>query len=169
MNNRTSYSIDRATIGRYHYFTEGENITMSCLPIMTHLIMCFGAISLAIVVIRARNVRAEIMCPASFVLYFLVDCTTRGHWLPAVLLLSGSLLILAEIFVICGLGLCGLVGVLCMGAALFVGARLSLLSVLCYLLASIGCAFGLVRLVTTHPRWRPFFVLTPDTTERRSR
>jgi membrane-bound serine protease (ClpP class) len=129
------------------------------------LLLISGGVFLLLSVLTVGSGVAEGLCLGSFLLLF-VGRYLQGEdpWVPLGLLVLGVICLLAEVFVLPGFGICGVVGLVCIAAmtVLVAGStKVGLLIFLGTVLFSVGAGFLAVRLLPSTRLTRKMFVVEP--------
>lgn len=129
------------------------------------LLLIAGGVFLVLSVVTMGSGLAEFLCLSSFALLF-VGRYLQGEdpWLPLGLLLVGVLCLLAEVFVLPGFGICGILGLIAIAAmtVLISGSPAAGLSIfIVTTMLSIAAGFLAVRLLPSTRLTRKLFILQP--------
>lgn len=146
----------------------GETMTvgqvLTSRPVETLLLVCGGVFLVLSIVTMGTGV-AEFLCFSSFTLLF-AGRYLQGEdpWVPLALLLAGVLCLLAEVFVLPGFGICGILGLLSIGTMTVLVAGNTTLGFGIFLLTtmlSVVAGFLAVRLLPNSHLTRRLFILQP--------
>lgn len=132
-------------------------------PAVETLLMVGGGVFLILAVLTMGSGLAEFLCFSCFTLLF-VGRYLQGEdpWVPLGLLLVGVLCLLAEVFVLPGFGICGILGLLALGAMTVLVAGSTSMGLVIFMLTtfcSVAAGFLAVRLLPKTRLTRRMFIL----------
>lgn len=142
--------------------TLGEVLT---LPMVEAILLVSGGVFLILSLVTIGSGVAEGLCFLSFTLLFM-GRYLQGEdlWVPLGLLVVGVVCLLAEVFVLPGLGVCGVIGVSAIAAMTVLVAGNTKTGIILFMVttsAALAAGFLAVRLLPNHHLTRRLFILQP--------